>query len=209
MNPIVEMSRVSLVIFVMAVLVVGCTTTPEPVEETAPAPEQEEGVEESADDEYTLGDQGPAGGHIFYVDEDNAYDWTYLEAAPSGWHGEDADPRVAWGEVGVEVGADGVDVGTGQSNTEAALGHSDEYAAALAAQAVVNGFDDWFLPSEAEMYLIYVNLVRQGEGGLAEESYWSSTERNPDRAMVIGIGTGGKISGMKDNEYRIRPIRAF
>ena len=31
---------------------------------------------------YALGDTGPAGGHVFFVDEENQYDWTYLEAAP-------------------------------------------------------------------------------------------------------------------------------
>ncbi len=188
----------------------GCSTTPEPTaEEVNEQPETEEDVDDPIEQELALGSEGPAGGLIFYVDRDDEFDWSYLEAAPEGWFGEDEDPATVWGEVGVETGGAGVEIGTGMANTQAIVGQLDESAAALAAEAQINGFDDWFLPSEAEMYALYENLVRNGMGGLSPESYWSSTERNPDRAMVIGIGTGGKISGMKDQEYKIRPIRAF
>lgn len=188
----------------------GCSTTPEPTTaEVDDKPEPEEGVDDPLEQELAVGSRGPAGGLVFYVDRDDEFDWSYLEAAPEGWFDGGEDPKVVWGEVGTEVGAADVEIGTGRANTHKIVEQLDESAAAVATEAQINGFDDWFLPSEAEMYAIYVNLVRNGLGELSPESYWSSTERNPDRAMVIGIGTGGKISGMKHHEYKIRPIRAF
>jgi len=38
--------------------------------------------DDNATEVYNVGDTGPAGGFIFYVDEDNDHGWTYLEAAP-------------------------------------------------------------------------------------------------------------------------------
>ncbi len=35
----------------------------------------------SSEATYAIGDTGPAGGLIFYIDEAGEYDWTYLEVA--------------------------------------------------------------------------------------------------------------------------------
>ena len=62
---------------------------------------------------YTIGDVGPAGGFVFYVTADGLHG---LEAAPV-----DQGSAVEWGCFSrtVEVsGADGLALGTGESNTE-------------------------------------------------------------------------------------------
>ena len=74
--------------------------------------------------DYSLGDTGPAGGLIFYVDGT-----TYYEAAP-----EDQSASQAWSNIiNVEIGvtAQGTAIGTGQANTDAIIaqaGHVDSAA---------------------------------------------------------------------------------
>lgn len=216
------MTRSLFVVLVASLAVAACATPPEPVEEAPPGPvvvapeeieeepEVEEPEEEPAQEGYVLGDEGPAGGWIVYVDSRDDHDgWTYLEAAPAGWHENGEDPAVAWGEVGVEVGAGATARGAGLANTMAALEHSDEYAAGLVDGLVINGFDDWFLPSQDEMFQVYENLFRRDLGGLTRGNYWTSTEAGEDRAQAYNFQTGGRTAATKDTEYRVRPVRAF
>lgn len=137
------------------------------------------------------------------------HDWTYLEAAPAGWHDGGEDPLLAWGEMGLETGASGSALGTGAANTALIVEASGEHAARMVAELEINGFNDWFLPSIDEIGEMYENLFRRRMGDLAREPYWTSTERNPDRAMMRNFDTAGQISAQKLNEYRIRPVRAF
>ena len=64
---------------------------------------------------YTLGNLGPAGGLIFYIDGGT----TYFEAAPS-----DQSTSKAWSNIiNIEIGAtaQGTAIGTGQGNTTAII----------------------------------------------------------------------------------------
>lgn len=132
--------------------------------------------------EYSTGDTGPAGGYIFYdCDKDNESGnadglksdecgWRYLEAAPS-----EAYPSVSWGdEIAVKTEAG---IGKGKSNTERLLRYA-EYnpycfeAAESAAGYTLNGYDDWFLPSEKELLALYDNETLKNK---FRQKYWSST----------------------------------
>ncbi|POR00580.1 hypothetical protein AU468_09545 [Alkalispirochaeta sphaeroplastigenens] len=204
----------------VALCLLGCATPPEPeaprvppseaVTETddapadAPAPEQDR-----TDPVYAVGETGPAGGIVFFSDRRNEFPWSYLEAAPEGWYQGQEDPAALWGPPDVETGASGSTTGTGEANTVLITQAPADHAAHLASGAMINGFDDWFLPSNQELHALYENLFRRQAGGLLRESYWSSTERNPERAMAFNFDTGGQISAMKTNAYRVRPIRAF
>jgi len=110
--------------------------------------------------EYAIGDTGPAGGIIFYIDEADAHSWTYLEVAPQS---TEWTSRV-WGGFGTTVsGADGTSIGTGEQNTidivtqfgtsEPYEGKTD-YAAKLCSDLVIRGYDDWYLPSKDELNAI-------------------------------------------------------
>ena len=99
-------------------------------------------------------------------------------------------------------------------------GTTAEYAARLCDILVheVNGevFDDWFLPSEYELNLMYENLYRKGLSSFANNGYWSSSERSADYAwrQHIGSGNGYITSGNRTdvnryNSYCVRPVRAF
>lgn len=199
----------------------GCATAPEtPVPEPeAPAPADESAPESTLPDEaieetspvvdYSRGDTGPAGGIVFYVDRREEFEWTYLEAAPAGWFDGGEDPRMTWGKMGIEVGASGSAIGTGEANTRAIAQEQEDSAAGMIAELTINGYDDWFLPSLGEIGEMYENLFRRQSGDLSRASYWTSTERTPDRAMSRSFDTAGQISARKQHENHVRPIRSF
>src|SRR5690606_38517143 len=91
-----------------------------------------------------------------------AQDGTGCEVAP--WVG------VPWCALGFDVsGATGVAVGDGATNTAAIIALCDEggtTAASACADLVVEGYDDWFVPSRDELLLMYTNLKDNGNQGL-------------------------------------------
>lgn len=120
---------------------------------------------------------------------------------------------IAWGCEGTAIpGAHGDAVGTGLQNTLAILDSCSAVgiAAQLCNDLVINGFDDWFLPSRFEMYQI--NLNKDYVPNLAASSpyYWTSSEYdiNRARAMILGDGSSNKVQ-VKSVGYRVRPVRSF
>ena len=114
--------------------------------------------------EYAVGDVGPAGGLIFYVNPSHATQgWRFLEAAPA-----DQSGGAKWGCFRTAIaGARGGNVGTGAQNTRDMLAHCEDgaSAAALCANYRVNGVGGWFLPSRDELALMHRNLAVAGLGG--------------------------------------------
>jgi hypothetical protein len=162
---------------------------------------------------YKIGDAGPSGGLIFYVNPNASRDgWKYLEAASA-----DLDKKV-WGLSGTTVsGADGTAVGTGKQNTldiiatdtgtVKAANLCDEYS-------VTNGtktYDDWYLPSKDELNLMYNNLHKKGIGGFitGTDVYWTSTEYDSSFAWYQYFNTGSQTITNKPFANRVRPIRQF
>ena len=146
--------------------------------------------------DYAVGDVGPAGGLIFYVNPTHAADgWRYLEAAPV-----DQSAGAKWGCFRTALaGARGTAVGTGQQNTRDMMARCDDAgsAAALCANYRVNGVGGWFLPSRDELALMYRNLAAAGLGRFSERradnfSYWSSTQHDADMAAHIDFADNGR-----------------
>jgi hypothetical protein len=162
-----------------------------------------------ADTTYVIGDNGPAGGKIFYKWSDGAGGWRYLEAATS-----DQSTGIQWynGENMITT-ATATAIGTGFANTETIISKqgptATSYAAGLARAYNGGGFTDWFLPSINEINQMFVI------GGLLEgvsNRYWSSTEdADPDKfgSEAWDINSGAQISTRKDLLRRVRAIRAF
>lgn len=80
-------------------------------------------------------------------------------------------------------------------------------------ELVLNGYDDWYLPSKEELITLYDNLKKEGDGGFDDESYWSSSEGDND-TKVWGVSftgggeftTGKNKDGMAVNLY-VRAVR--
>lgn len=77
---------------------------------------------DASDFEYDIDDTRPAGGYIFYVDEADEYDWTYLEVSPVDVLVGGENPH--WGAIDVTVAVPGSPysderdkLGSGQDNT--------------------------------------------------------------------------------------------
>lgn len=159
---------------------------------------------------YTIGDTGPAGGIVFYVD--SMYEHG-LEAAP-------ADIDVAgdfhheWGCYDIAIaGADGTAIGTGAQNTVdmLAAGCTSYYDNDLASDLVdaysLNGFTDWFLPSKDELNVLYAQ--RAVVGGFASDYYWSSFEYSANVAWRKSFLDGYPSNYFKYVALRVRAVRAF
>jgi hypothetical protein len=165
--------------------------------------------------EYALGDVGPGGGFIFYVNANATKDgWRFLEAAPA-----DVSAGAKWGCFRHQIaGARGTAVGTGRQNTKDMLDACTDRgtAADLCATYAVNGVSGWFLPSKEELALMYRNLKAVGIGdfrdaGVADNfSYWASSQDTADMAVQIDFADNGRQhSDDKDFPRRVRAIRAI
>lgn len=181
-------------------------------------------------DSYEIGEEGPAGGLVFYDKGSYSDEWQYLEAAPT-------DILIGPLEYGHKFGyyrttptgasmlvGTSSNVGTGKANTTAlvaAMGSkayvkygsdttttTEDYAARLCDTLVIGAYDDWFLPSKDELYLMYLNLMANELGDLNGPTYWSSSEFNANDAWGQQ-NNGGQPNNGKANEGGIRPVRAF
>ncbi|NCC14164.1 MAG: DUF1566 domain-containing protein, partial [Spirochaetia bacterium] len=162
--------------------------------------------------------RGPSGGYVFYDKGSYSNGWRYLEAAPAG---NEYSGKV-WGGYKTAVGGTGEGIGSGLNNTEKIVrrfGNAEayekktDYAAKLCSDLVVtkNGvvYDDWFLPSKDELNLIYQNLKKNNLGGFSEDIYWSSSEKSAAYAWIQAFDDGRQNYHFRDNNYRVRPVRAF
>jgi hypothetical protein len=160
---------------------------------------------------YALGDTGPAGGFVFYVTGDGLHG---LEAAPEDIGGNATATSVAWGCYGTLLsGMNELGVGSGAHNTSQRDLCSDASTAAKAAAAYeFNGYTDWFLPSKAELDLMYHKLADTdgNPGGFASSSYWSSSQDSINNAWLQNFDDGYQVGFYsKDNALRVRAVRAF
>lgn len=124
---------------------------------------------------YTLGETGPGGGVIFYLDADG--------------HGYEMGKSLGlakWEDVAnlynaKDISGLGTAIGTGEANTSlivSTIGNGN-YAAKLCADYERGGKSDWFLPSKEELITLY-NYSRNCGCILLEpvNNYWSSSQGN-------------------------------
>ncbi|MCH8567975.1 MAG: DUF1566 domain-containing protein [Balneolales bacterium] len=160
---------------------------------------------------YEIGDEGPAGGIIFFYDAEGEYDFTFLESAPIGWYGTTDDPRLRWPCDRRIMGTSELAIGMGKSNSAKIRSRCREAqsAAGVIQNLDINGYTDWFFPSRKEVKLLRENLHLKNMGGFAPEFYWSSTEEDSEMAWGIFFGSGNQRVLTKWIQERVRPIRSF
>ena len=180
-----------------------------------------------------LGDIGPAGGVVFYDAGSKKFWGRYLEASPSTteavgltWKRLSVNDRVnrmyydTRSSTARRKRVASKLSGAGQLNTTRIIrtyGRGN-YAARYAASLVVNGFDDWFLPSEDELEKMYTFMQTADTpiDPLKRSFYWSSSEYDYDNAWTINFKDGQQFDRMKwtvpgpaIKAIRTRAIRAF
>ena len=165
-----------------------------------------------------VGQIGPGGGTIFFVDYDNEFNsFNFLEAAPAGWNlNKDLmDPTFQWcSDITHKITSpttwNSRQIGAGKLNTVEML-KTCKSGAAFEVQKFNNGkinkYSDWFLPSEGELMLMSANL--QGLADLDDLDYWSSSEYSEIGGWVEAIGHGYQGSASKNTLFHVRPIRQF
>ncbi len=119
------------------------------------------------------------------------------------------------------------DIGAGANNTKLLVSvmgttpyaktsnitKTSRYAAKLCSDLKYNGYDDWFLPSQAElekMERMYNQTKR--ESFFTSSRYWSSSEYCYDRpncAYNLSFYSGSEDYYDRGYELRVRPVRAF
>ncbi len=116
-----------------------------------------------------------------------------------------------WGCYGTGInGADGTSIGTGGQNTLDILAGCSEtgIAAQICATLVLNGYDDWYLPSKDELYKLYLN--RAAIGNFSGDYYWSSSECSNWDVWELGFDIGEEAINTKEAPDDIaRPVRSF
>jgi hypothetical protein len=169
-------------------------------------------------DTYAVGDTGPANGIVFYDKGEYTDGWRYLEVTPNDM------PSVQWGCQGSVANTTASDEGMINSsrianyhqtsgfydNPSACNSQNDGTVAAKSALSwQYTGIDDWYLPSEQELQLIYTNLTAAGLGNLSG-NYWSSTEESATKARTVNFSDGSSSGQLKtDNTTKTRAIRYF
>jgi hypothetical protein len=131
-------------------------------------------------------------------------------------HGIIASPsdlgQAAWGCGSLNInGANGTAIGTGLQNTLYNVNTCSETvtAAKLCNDLVLNGYDDWYLPSKDELNKLYLN--KDAIGGFTSNYYWTSTEASSTTAWVQIFGFGGQFEASKNTPfpYPVRAVRSF
>jgi hypothetical protein len=157
---------------------------------------------------YAIGDDGPAGGIVFYVTDEGLHG---LEAAPENL-------AVSKGGCAGFTHGDEVVIGTGASNThQISIGCWYVNTAAKAADIYSLGtYSDWFLPSRDELILLLDNGPKDfRSGGLHSGSYFISSSQFDTSLQYVSkwdsfsgrLSSGTRLS--KDTMSVSRAIRAF
>jgi len=173
--------------------------------------------------EYEIGEIGPAGGHVFYDAGNYDNGWRYMETAPYDLEGFE------WGCFNNPVeNARTIDVGFGLENTIAIVEFHDSFnnyynnpsecsegsngtvAAKACLDLEINEFDNWHLPSEGEMLLMYQVLHLNNLGNFEEndKTYWSSTEHDDNTATTTNFTNGAQGWQCKQCDFGLVKVRA-
>jgi len=161
--------------------------------------------------QYFIGNEGPAGGIIFYDKGFISDGWRYLEAAPAG-----TDFNARWGAYESDVSGTGTAVGSGKRNTQLIVNKFKqlgeyERAAQICISMEINGYKDWFLPSKDELDLVYRNLKMKKLSKFKNGPYWTSSQYNSNFVWSQGFHDGDGEKGYLNKKYlfSVRAIRSF
>jgi uncharacterized protein (TIGR02145 family) len=144
-----------------------------------------------------------AGGIVFFIDSTGQHG---LVCAPSD------QGSYEFGCSGTYLpGTFSILLGSGQANTNLITNGCGQrpIAASVCEDLVMNGYNDWFLPSSDELTIIYTNLRTQGIGNFTNNWYWSSSQAHTYLALGVNFSGGNLMDYNKNHLSQVRAIRAF
>lgn len=161
-------------------------------------------------------------GYLFYLDTKNgsgmiaAFD-DQSTGAKWGCYGTDImglnNVRQDYSTPETEKGAR---IGDGAANTTTILAGCTEEG--IAARLCRDLGEEWFLPSQGELNLMYTNLFAKGYGRFTNDFYWSSSEISENDVLVLEFFHGNYhpfddgnayIYTQKNKSGRVRAARTF
>jgi hypothetical protein len=149
---------------------------------------------------YNIGDTGPGGGQIFYVDALNEYPFDYLEAAST-----DTGPGKICVTDGTGILGTSTALGTGHINTMFMFGR-------CRTSLNVNGGGgktDWFIPSLDEMNALNFNLFLTGKAVASADYYCTSSLYNTSNLYYLNPLANISGSMGTTSDCRVRLVRKF
>lgn len=157
---------------------------------------------------YSVSGAGPSGGLVFYDKTTYSNGWRYLEAAPS-----DQSTQSPWGCRGTLISnlLAGLGEGLGNTNRIVSLCPAPTIAARICNDAVINGYDDWYLPNRDEAFNMYTVLKLNGRGNFLNQPYQTSTETNSLQNVTVSFSNGSNVTYFKNDSatLRVRAVRRF
>ena len=184
---------------------------------------------------YSIGDSGPAGGIVFYDKGYYSEGWRYLEASPVQlFYDNSIYDHFAFGiyrscpdSDKMEIGS-AFSIGSGETNTIVLLEclgdaayvsatsdgvRTENYFARICSEYVLNGFDDWFLPSINELWECKDFIAEMDHRPWIASSTGDSGLSDKEWFMVLNMlkNPYTKSEWQKGNDFTfgIIPIRAF
>lgn len=150
---------------------------------------------------FYISGKGPAGGTVFYVTSDGLHGMEYGPALSSS----------GWGCSGQFLGVTDTAIGTGASNTSKILSKCSEKntAAAMARAFSLNGYADWFLPSEEEAIALS-KVFKFPTYVYGCVNHMTSTEKGP--LVYSNVACNGAISSsskLSPQGIGFTPVRSF
>ena len=161
---------------------------------------------------FEIGDIGPAGGIIFYINPNHGQDgWKYMESAP------DYLSSTCWAGANTLLqDYEYKSIGTGLKNTDSiikGLGELDPWLVAASAAGRCknytvsrggNTYNDWFLPSEGELseFLFIEKTILKREN-FDNKLFWTSTENLFDKANVLRLNYNA-MTGERDIQFFLK-----
>ena len=114
----------------------------------------------------------------------------------------DQSAGAQWGCFGLDIGCTSTAIGVGQANTYAIVNGcgTSGIAARLCNDLILNGYNDWFLPSLGELSLMYQYRVMIG--GFSPVQYWSSSELMSGYSWTKSFNDGYQGYYEKGWQYR-------
>jgi hypothetical protein len=155
-----------------------------------------------------VGDIGPAGGRIIYVNPTQSNEYDYVEAAPT-----DIAPTL-WctgPKTNTVIGSNAAfrDIGSVLTVSTVQLRNCTSGAGTSAQNYSANGISGWQIPNYSLVDLMRTSLFNNGLGDFISTDYLTANESSTTQYISVNMANGQMSYPDKSTATRLRPVRFF